>query len=343
MRAAGLARRSGARVVMVHVVSPESAPVDFDGLQRTVAPLLEGIEVQPLLRRGPVAREILAAARSENADLIVLTRHGRWQSASDLGFSRFLLHSVLCRILLDANCPVWVEPETGAPPQIAHVLCGIASPVHDRETIGHAAGIAALLEARLSLFRNSLGAAIAVPGQQELTQAWQREVAAAVRADLEALRESLGVCADVRVGTGGFVSALLRETAGLIAVRRTSRDWGSDETLHPLVRGADVPLLVYPGELRPLRAAPPAKPFRIPRLAGPLLLVLVLLLGVWAIHGMFVRARQPDCEREAYRCAFRQNLIYTTQDRINQPQPKADPKLGPFNQAPPTAGSHPAP
>ena len=94
MRAAGLARRSGARVVMVHVVSPESAPVDFDGLQRTVAPLLEGIEVQPLLRRGPVAREILAAARSENADLIVLTRHGRWQSASDLGFSRFLLHSM---------------------------------------------------------------------------------------------------------------------------------------------------------------------------------------------------------------------------------------------------------
>lgn len=340
-RAADLARATGARIVLLHVVAPDAAPIDWERAQRELAPLFGGIVVAPLQRRGPPAREILAVAREEKAGLILMTRHGRWKSASTLGFPRFLLHSVLCRVVLDAACPVWVEPEAGAPSIVGSVLCGVASAVHDRETITHAAAIAALLGAKLCLFRNSVSAAIAVPGQQERSQVWQREVASAVRVDLEALRDDMGIAADVRVGIGGFVPALLQEKAGLIAIRRTSRDWGKDENLHPLVRGADVPVLVYPGEQRLAVTALPAKPFRIPRQAGPLLLLAVLLLGVWMIHTMFVKMRTPDCDREPYRCAVHESLIYTTKDRLQQAQPKADPRTGPFKDDPPKAGANP--
>jgi len=112
-------------------------------------------------------------------------------------------------------------------------------------------------------------------------------------------------------------------------VRRTSRDWGKDDVLQPLVRGAHGPVLVYPGEQRPLSVNPPVEPYRLPRLAGPLLILASLLLGVWMVHTIFARARQPDCDREPYRCAVRENLMGSTKDRLNQTQPRADPHLGP--------------
>lgn len=345
-RATALARRTGARVLLLHVVSPETPPLDFDALQREVAPLLEGIEVRPLLRHGPPAREILAAAAMEQADLILMTRHGRWQSASELGFSRFLLHSVLCRVLLDADCPVWIEPEEGGGPAApGHVLCHAVSPVHDRQTILLAGALAARMGARLVLFRTAVRALVSIPGRQERAQAWQQDVVAAVKGDLEALRRDMDVAADIRVGIGDPVTALLQDAeahpGGLIALRRTSREWGRDAVLQPLVRGAHVPVLLYPGVPRP--AAPARPPPRHARIRNFLLVLFVLMLGVWAIHDMFRRANRPDCDREAYRCAMRDNLMNSVKDRINQPQPKGDPKLGPFNETPPAGAPRPPP
>jgi nucleotide-binding universal stress UspA family protein len=345
-RAAALARRTGARVLLLHVVSPEAPPLDFDGLQCELAPLLDGIDVQPLLRHGPPAREILAAAAAAQADLILMTRHGRWQSASELGFSRFLLHSVLCRVLLEADCPVWIEPEEGGgPAEPEHVLYHAVSPVHDRQAIRLAGALAARMGARLVLFRAAINTIAAVPGRQERAQAWQQDVVAAVRDDLENLRRDMDMAADIHVGIGHSVAALLQAAearpGGLIALRLISREWGSDAVLQPLVRGAHVPVLLYPGAPHP--AAPARTPPRHARLKSFLLVLFVLMLGVWAIHDMFRRASQPDCDREAYRCAVRENLMNSVKDRINQPQPKGDPKLGPFSQETPAGASRPPP
>jgi nucleotide-binding universal stress UspA family protein len=347
-RAAALARRTGARLLLLHVVSREAAPVDFDRLQDDLAPLLEGISVTPLLCRGPPAREILAVARQEHADLILLTRHRRWHSGGELGFPRFLLHSVLCRVVLDADCPVWVEPEAGMPRDIGHVLCGVASLFLDRELIGHAAAMAGRTDAGLILFRSALSAAIAVPGQQQRTDEWQADVIAAARADLEALRADMGVPAELHVGAGNFTAALLQGAtdtgAGLIAVRRTSRDWGRDETLHPLVRGAMVPVLVCPGEPpRPVAAMPARKPLSLSaRLAW---VFLVVLVGIWLMHLTFTVVNHPDvCGSHPMGCDYQENLKRTTQDRMNQPQPKIDPKkIGPFSEAPPEDAPRPRP
>ena len=346
-RAADLARHTGARVLLLHAVHAEGAPLDFEALQADLAPLLDGVTVQALQRRGPPAREILAAARDEGADLIVMSPHGRWKSASDVGLPRFLIHSVLCRILLEADCPVWVEPEDGAP-DIGRLACGVASLFLDRAMIAGAAAMAALLQARLILFRNSVNAAISIPKELERVKLWQREVAMAVQADLEALRAGMNLEADIRVHPGDFATALLEDAvaaeAGLIAVRRTSREWGRDQALQTLVRGTAVPVLVYPDDAPRHAAAPtlpPASP-RTARLMAWLAFAAVMALGLWIIHNLFVHVMRPDCTGSAYSCGVRENLVNSTKDRLGQPQPKADPKLGPFkDDPPPKAGADP--
>jgi hypothetical protein len=315
-------------------------------LQRTLAPLLEGVTVQALQRRGPPAREILAAAREEGADLILMTPHGRWKSANDVGLPRFLIHSVLCRVLLAADCPVWVEPAGGAA-DIAALVCGVGSLLLDRDMIGRAALMAQTLGARLVLFRNTVNAAISIPGEQERVALWQQEVAAAGQADLEALRAGMNLDADIRVHPGDLAAALLADAAsagaGVIAVRRTAREWGRDQTLPALVRGAAMPVLVYPEAPR-APAAPPLPPLsrRSARLAGWAAFAVVMVLGLWLIHNLFVHVTRPDCTGSAYRCAVGQDLVNSTRDRIGQPQPKADPRLGPFkDDPPPKAGADP--
>ncbi|MGO9838639.1 MAG: universal stress protein [Polyangiaceae bacterium] len=59
-----------------------------------------GVAIDSTLRQGPVWSEILAAAKSPKADLIVIGTHGR------RGLSRALLGSVAERIVRTAPCPV---------------------------------------------------------------------------------------------------------------------------------------------------------------------------------------------------------------------------------------------
>ena len=165
---------------------------------------------------------------------------------------------------------------------------------------------------------------------------------AAVAADLEAVRgEAAG---DICFGIGDFVPTMFRETqaADLIAIRRTSREWGADQTLHPLVRGATGPVLVYPGE-RPAVVVPRRPLSRVTHRLTLALLVAILFLSIWFVHYVFQGVRAVYCSTQAYRCAVRENLLNITRDRLNQTQPRADPKLGPFKDDPPKAGSNPRP
>jgi len=316
-RAAWLARRNGARVLLLHVVPPEDAV--WEEFPAALMPLFDGLAVTVLLRRGLVAREILAAARDENADLILMTRHGRWTHASALGFPRFLLHSVVSRVLLDALCPVWVEPESDAPPEIRRVLYGVASLVHDRDMIVRAGGLAADMGSQLALLRCAINAAIAVPGQRQWSATMQKEVVAAAKADLEKLRAELAVTGETCVGIGGFVPTLLQDAqpADLIAVRRTSRDWSRDETLNPLVRGAAGPVLVYPGEAPRPAARAPVRILhpRVARWAAPVLFLVVLLSAIWLMHTALGPMRGADCKAQPDRCPVLNGFLNTAKER----------------------------
>ena len=100
-----------------------SRPPDLEGLferkkqvlhtfleQRISSDLLKAVKVHPVIKVGKVADEIVATAKEEQCDLIVMTSHG-----SRL---RRLLHgSFTDRVILQAPCPVlsiqpWTEIRT---------------------------------------------------------------------------------------------------------------------------------------------------------------------------------------------------------------------------------------
>ncbi|MBV9550235.1 MAG: universal stress protein [Alphaproteobacteria bacterium] len=330
-RAADLARRMGARVVLLHVIPPDSEGGGWEDFPAELMAQFDGLAVTPLLRRGPVAREILSAAREEGADLILMTPHRRWQSVGAKSFPRFLLHSVLCRILLDASCPVWVEPENGAPSQIRRILCGVASLVHDRDTISCAGVLAQKLDAQLALFRSAISAAIAVPGHHEQAETWQRDMVAAVVTDLGKLRDELSTSGEIRVGIGSFAPALLWDAeaapAELVVIRRTSRDWGRDQTINTLVRGAAMPVLIYPGAPPRAVVRPPPRRLspRLARWAGSALLLLVLLSGIWLVHAALAPMRPTDCKAQPQLCPVLNGFLATARQR-GLDKPKASPR-----------------
>ena len=116
-----MAKANRARLTVVHVIVPFELVVPeqyvdsgtLDQLaaqarqwgQRQLAKLADrakrtGARTTTLLREGDPAQQIVRAARSERADLIVVGTHGR------RGFSKLLLGSVAERVVGTAPCPV---------------------------------------------------------------------------------------------------------------------------------------------------------------------------------------------------------------------------------------------
>jgi nucleotide-binding universal stress UspA family protein len=116
-----LAKTTGAALFVAHVVTPvmQLAPdqfvpastwaeIDFGArswADKQLATLTanakkKGVRAAPLLLEGSPAEQVVRAARSKRADLIVLGTHGR------KGFSKFFLGSVAERVVATATCPV---------------------------------------------------------------------------------------------------------------------------------------------------------------------------------------------------------------------------------------------
>ena len=117
--AVDLARRDGARLVVVHVMMPPSPfagderPGSWLELQATARRDAErgltaavsqaeraGITTTGALVKGAPAEVIVRVARREGADLIAIGTHGR------SGLGRFFMGSVAARVLGTAKCPV---------------------------------------------------------------------------------------------------------------------------------------------------------------------------------------------------------------------------------------------
>lgn len=108
-----LGRKHGARVVVIHVVSPvyqvegiDASAYVREARQRAERQLAK-LKPQPaeaLIRIGDPADELVATAKARRADLLVVGT--RAQSA----LARWLLGSVAQRVLHAAPCPVLVVP-----------------------------------------------------------------------------------------------------------------------------------------------------------------------------------------------------------------------------------------
>jgi nucleotide-binding universal stress UspA family protein len=117
-----LAKTERARLVLIHVVSEPAMAFAGDipvppavyknlevaaraaagkGLDRLVARARQaGVRVTTQITNGPVHARIVAAARRERADVIVMGTHGR------TGLARAFLGSVAGRVVATASCPV---------------------------------------------------------------------------------------------------------------------------------------------------------------------------------------------------------------------------------------------
>ena len=116
-----LARLSGAKLTLVHVIEPV-ATTDFGGTfplamendevkracKRHLQCLVDTLEIEPklieklLVRNGRAFNEIASAARTLKADLIIISTHGR------TGLKHALLGSTTERVVQYAPCPVLV-------------------------------------------------------------------------------------------------------------------------------------------------------------------------------------------------------------------------------------------
>ena len=111
-----LANRSGAELLLLTVIEPVIAPVDFnvaaiievnqteqmaaklEKLRKTA--VRQGVSTVTLMGEGEPAAVIVSAAAEQHCDLIVMGTHGH------SGFRRLLLGSKTERVVRGAACPV---------------------------------------------------------------------------------------------------------------------------------------------------------------------------------------------------------------------------------------------
>jgi nucleotide-binding universal stress UspA family protein len=120
-RAVSMAKAERARLLLVHVLAPAVpiagegyiSPKVYDDLeasaraygQKHLSALAAkarkaGVKAVTLLFDGVVHAQIVRAAKSKKADLIVIGTHGR------TGLAKFFLGSVAARVVAEAPCPV---------------------------------------------------------------------------------------------------------------------------------------------------------------------------------------------------------------------------------------------
>jgi nucleotide-binding universal stress UspA family protein len=113
-------------------------------------PALEaGLDTRCLLSEGPIVADIVAQARQERADLVVLGTHGYG------GFRHLLLGSVAEKLLRQAPCPVLtVAGAAGAPPappRLAGIVCAMDFSSSSRQALSYALSLAQRARARLTV------------------------------------------------------------------------------------------------------------------------------------------------------------------------------------------------
>ncbi|AGP39555.1 hypothetical protein SCE1572_36730 [Sorangium cellulosum So0157-2] len=108
--ALGRARSSGAELQVLHVAaSTQAQPTAADALRGFVAKLGDGVRIVPLVRVGSASEEIVRCAEENDAQLIVMARHGH------TGPTAVLLGSVAERVARTSSRSVLiVPPETDA-------------------------------------------------------------------------------------------------------------------------------------------------------------------------------------------------------------------------------------
>ncbi len=227
--AAWLARRFHAEMILLHVVTPFNYPsAILEGgheitardshahivqqsqklLDETLRPELDGIQVTRMLLRGDAAEEIVKTARDRDVGLIVMSTRGHG------AFYRFLVGSVTGKILHESPCPVWTGAHLEEAParefSIRNVLCSVDLTQHSRHTASLAAGMAAAVDAKLTLVHITAGVEVFGPGGSHVDPAWKETIVGFAAAEIAKLQQDVGTKAEVIIESGSVPELLNR-------------------------------------------------------------------------------------------------------------------------------------
>lgn len=251
-QAVTLAERFQAAIVMLHVATPRShaagVPVDDRDLANwnLVAEILQRVgpdfdeslrrRIETLVVRGVIvhgepAKEILHAAQTENADLIMMKSYG-------YPFDQFLLGAVTAKVLRWKECPVWTgahaqEQSASVSSSVAHskhllgkdqagkdpsgkdrtfsiqnILCAVDLGPRSQEVAAWAAQLATAFGARLTLTNVTESMAIVSPGGSWANPNWQQKIVDDASRRLTQLQKNLKINADLLIGSGDVAKVL---------------------------------------------------------------------------------------------------------------------------------------
>jgi nucleotide-binding universal stress UspA family protein len=232
--AKALACRYRSEVTMLHVLSPldyvlggletaGGAPPEWYYARRDEARMrldkfladeFRTLPVRRILLEGDPALEIVKLTHAERMNLIVLPTHGYGP------FRRFILGSVVAKVLHDANCPVLTGvhlAETPPPEAISfhNLVCAVDFGPQSVKAFAWAAELAAEFQARLTLVHAlpPLAPEEAASLNEELLQLLGRQA----REQMEELQARVGAEADVLVEYGKLTGVVRRAAERLKA------------------------------------------------------------------------------------------------------------------------------
>lgn len=203
--AAALGAELGSELVFVHAIE-EGWPLDTARRQaHDRIPRLWGeTPARLIMREGEPVSVILDAARSENADLILMPTRGMG------GVSRLLSRSLTLRVIERADCPVWASTiddlSQFAGRRIRSVLCGLSLGPHTLDVLRWAVNLCQHLGATLSVIHTSPGleSVPAYPCEGE----WRLWLQKMARDDIRTLLECAGANAEVWLEPGRPLPAI---------------------------------------------------------------------------------------------------------------------------------------
>jgi nucleotide-binding universal stress UspA family protein len=216
-----IARRFHSGIVLLHVIAPESYskrdwrnghPLAPDNLiselfsyaetelHEKLPPDLKGLAVKCIVRQGDASTEIVAAAKDEAVDLIVMPTRGR------KGFYGHLIGSVATKVMYESDRPVLTGtnfPEVMSRGwTVKHVLCGVTFSQHSVPTLRCAAAIAAELQAKLTIAHITPDIELYGPGGMYADRNWQNELVRSSEQLISRLQTETGASGDVAVESG---------------------------------------------------------------------------------------------------------------------------------------------
>jgi len=242
--AASLARNLPSEVILLHVhevsvFHPLAGPLGYgiagnasvlsDGIAERQKqldafgiPELAGLAVRRLMSCGDPAQAIVECARTQNADLILMSTRGHGT------FRRFLLGSVTAKVLHDAECAVWTAAHAPGAPladpmEIDRVMCGVNFDSQSVKTLRWAADFAKKFGASLTVAH----AINATPPElaDRYVSSWHEGARCGAEERLHSLLRESGTQAEVLIVEGDPAKALntiaRRTGVGLLVIGRS--------------------------------------------------------------------------------------------------------------------------